>query len=900
MTRLTLILLLFIVPITALIAQTPATQWQKCFGGPGADISQSIEPTLDGGYILAGTINEAGGDVSGFHGAYPNGDLWVVKLDASGGIQWQRSYGGSQSEGQATIRQAPDGSYTVLGFCGSPVGDGDVTAMDRGSVGGLPTQNYWLLHLDNAGNILSQRKYGGGYDYPTNFHFTPDGGIIMSGYVGDRAGGDITFTYGNLDGWITKLDNTGAIEWQRVIGGSYLDQLNDVAVMPDGTYVATGYSASPELAGQHGGGDILAVKLDHDGNVLWLRCLGGKGEDDGLSVVVSPDGGCILAGYTKSIDGNVQGNHNFNGTADYWVVKVNDDGVVLWQRCYGGVGDDRLYSAVATNDGAYLLAGITGSSIVDGDVTCGDILTTGWVLKIGTNGDIQWDKSTGKGILYGSQSELHGIAPTTDGGFIAVGNTFTIDLPGFHVTPLPAQQLTDIYAVKLGPAPPRPTVSLAPPVGPLCEGAGITLTAVTTSPGRILRYAWLENGINVGNNYPAYYLGAFNNDRVAVQIWVAGECGDYPITSNEVTISTLSYAEPTIRIEADATQICAGTPVHFTATITDGGDAPTYHWSLNSQSVGSNTNQFTSSSLADGDKLNCQLTSSEVCLTHITFPSNQLTISVMQSTPLSVHIAGPAGVCAGDALRFTATAADPNGAVPAAGTLAYQWMVNGDPVGADGADGGSLSSRTLANGDVVSCTVTGQGTCVHPGTEKVAAAVYPLPIVGSVPPVTISRGQSIPLNLPVTGDIATYSWSPADGLSDVTTSDPLATPLKSVTYVLQVTSTDGCVASGSIMVKVFSQVAIPGAFSPNGDGHNDVFYVVGGPLGSTVKDFAVFDRWDRCVFQVHGVAPNDPAFGWDGWISGQTAPSGTYVYAIRMSFADGTQQVFKGTVVLVR
>jgi gliding motility-associated-like protein len=227
---------------------------------------------------------------------------------------------------------------------------------------------------------------------------------------------------------------------------------------------------------------------------------------------------------------------------------------------------------------------------------------------------------------------------------------------------------------------------------------------------------------------------------------------------------------------------------------------------------------------------------------------------------------------------------------------AYQWMVNGSSV----ASTATFSTNTLVNADEVSCRVSETQGCAIPSTSTITADVYATPVVGTVPPIILSKGQTVVLSLPVTGDIAAYNWSPPDGLSDVATSDPLATPLKSVTYALQVTSTDGCVASGSVMVKVFSQLAIPGAFSPNGDGHNDVFYVIGGPLGSTVKDLAVFDRWGRCVFQVHGVTPNDPAFGWDGRVAGQIAAPGTYVYEIMMSFADKTQQVFKGTVVLVR
>jgi gliding motility-associated-like protein len=101
-------------------------------------------------------------------------------------------------------------------------------------------------------------------------------------------------------------------------------------------------------------------------------------------------------------------------------------------------------------------------------------------------------------------------------------------------------------------------------------------------------------------------------------------------------------------------------------------------------------------------------------------------------------------------------------------------------------------------------------------------------------------------------------------------------------------------------VKVTSTVAIPGAFTPNGDGHNDIFYVVGGPLGSVVKDLVIFDRWGNSVFQVHEVAPDDPAFGWNGTIGGRAAAAGTYVYTIRIGFADGTQQILKGTLVLIR
>jgi gliding motility-associated-like protein len=107
-------------------------------------------------------------------------------------------------------------------------------------------------------------------------------------------------------------------------------------------------------------------------------------------------------------------------------------------------------------------------------------------------------------------------------------------------------------------------------------------------------------------------------------------------------------------------------------------------------------------------------------------------------------------------------------------------------------------------------------------------------------------------------------------------------------------------ASAVILVNVYTPISIPGAFTPNGDGHNDLFYVLGGPVNSQVEEFAVFNRGGAEVFHVHHVAPGDPTFAWNGSFHGSPAPTGTYVYFVVMQFANGSRQVYKGTVVLVR
>jgi gliding motility-associated-like protein len=177
--------------------------------------------------------------------------------------------------------------------------------------------------------------------------------------------------------------------------------------------------------------------------------------------------------------------------------------------------------------------------------------------------------------------------------------------------------------------------------------------------------------------------------------------------------------------------------------------------------------------------------------------------------------------------------------------------------------------------------------------------VNPTPVI---PPNQVFADQSggVVLTPQVSGDVIGYSWSPATGLSADTIADPLATPAASTVYTLSVVAADGCEASGEIKVNVYRVISIPNAFTPNGDGKNDIFYVLGGMAGSQIKDFSVFDRWGQRVFRVEGVLPGDPANGWNGTYGGAPAPAGVYVYIVAIALAGGERQVYKGTVMLVR
>src|SRR5690606_36383484 len=155
--------------------------------------------------------------------------------------------------------------------------------------------------------------------------------------------GDVSGNHGNFDCWIVRLDNIGNIQWQKSLGGSQEDSSGQIQQTFDGGYIMVGYSRSNngDVSGNHGHYDYWVVKLDMSGNIQWQKSLGGSGVDMAHSIQQTIDGGYIVAGLSQSNDGDVTGNH---GGADYWIVKLDDNGNIDWQKSFGGTGSDNAYS----------------------------------------------------------------------------------------------------------------------------------------------------------------------------------------------------------------------------------------------------------------------------------------------------------------------------------------------------------------------------------------------------------------------------------------------------------------------------------------------------------------------------------------------------------------------------
>jgi hypothetical protein len=342
-------------------------EWKKTIGGSADDYALSIQQTTDGGYIIAGNSSSNDDDVSENHGGF---DCWIVKLNSSGEIMWQKSFGGTEDDFAGSIQQTTDGGYVFAAESCSH--DGDVSANNGQS-------DFWIVKLDSSGKIIWQKSFGGSsYDWPVSIRQTNDKGYIIAGYS-ESYDGDVPGNWGEYDFWIMKLNSSGEQIWQNCFGGSNTEQASCIQQTTDGGYIISGLSESNDydVSGNHGKADIWVVKLNSMFEITWQKCLGGSEDEWSTSILQTLDGGYIIAGTTYSNNGDVSGNH---GEGDIWVVKLASSGDLTWQKSLGGSAYDRANCIQQISEKEYVIVG--GSNSDDGDATENHGVEDLWIIKI--------------------------------------------------------------------------------------------------------------------------------------------------------------------------------------------------------------------------------------------------------------------------------------------------------------------------------------------------------------------------------------------------------------------------------------------------------------------------------------------------------------------------------------
>jgi hypothetical protein len=361
--------------------------WNKTFGGSGQDSARSIMQTSDGGYIVGGgTFSYGTGDSDG----------WLIKINANGKEEWNRTFGGIGVDEINSIQQTSDGGYILTGWTGA-YGAGDL--------------DVWLIKTDEDGNKSWDKTFGGLYeDYPYSVQQTKDGGYIIAGTVH-------SYGAGYLDVWLIKTDASGNTcdysingncyendsRWVKTFGGPNEEISDSVIQTNDGGYILSADTISYGA----GGRDSWLIKTDASGNKIWDKTFGGPNDDYCPELQLTADGGYILAGSTDSFGA---------GGTDSWLIKTDANGNKVWDKTFGGPNFDRSYGVQQTTDGGYILAGYTDSY--------GAGRMDLWLLKTDSDGNKVWDKTFG-GASNDAFSKDQTLKATKDGGFILAGTTLS-------------------------------------------------------------------------------------------------------------------------------------------------------------------------------------------------------------------------------------------------------------------------------------------------------------------------------------------------------------------------------------------------------------------------------------------------------------------------------------------
>ncbi|MFH2141308.1 MAG: T9SS type A sorting domain-containing protein [Bacteroidota bacterium] len=354
-------------------------QWSKLFGGTLDEEGYDILQTADGGFMVAGYTGSSDGDVTGHHGT-SNDDLWVLKLNSSGVIEWNQCYGGTDDDDAGSIVQTTSGDFYIAGSAFSD--DGDVSGNHSSSY-----SDFWVIKINSTGTLLNQKCVGGtDYDEGIRMILTSDGGCLLAGRTSSSDGDAIGY-HGGSDMLVAKLNSGFVLEWSNCYGGTETEECNAIVQLADGTYMALGYTSTHnngDVTGHHGSqgsDDFWLVKLTTTGAITWAKCYGGDGDDQADGLTKTSDNGFVMVGLTNSTNGDVSGFHNGGFfDPDIWVCKVNSSGVFQWQRCCGGSGQDEAFNVFEEGTGIFVVTGFTYSGNYDVTINFGS--ADGWILKV--------------------------------------------------------------------------------------------------------------------------------------------------------------------------------------------------------------------------------------------------------------------------------------------------------------------------------------------------------------------------------------------------------------------------------------------------------------------------------------------------------------------------------------
>ena len=728
---------------------------QKTIGGLLNETLYCTYATTDGGYILGGQTTSSNGDILGTRKGLS--DASVVKTDATGNLQFQVSLGGSRDDIVTSIKETSDQGFIVLGYTFSA--DGDFSTNHGGT-------DIFVIKLSKTGSVEWKKCFGGTLDEKSGeIIVSSEGGYLFAGsaksFNGDLLGESPT----DADGWIVKITNTGAISWHILPSGPFTDMCKAAKQLANKNYVVVSNIGS--AAGVNQREDIFTTLIDQTGNIIGQMSMGGTRQDLASSVNTTPDGGFVVLGKSNSNNGTITKNQ---GDFDVWVLKMDKNLTLEWQKTFGGsgidggTGTDTFGGIEATDDGGYIFTSSTNSK--NGDIELPTTAWAGlqarvWVVKLNCKQEIQWQK-----ILGGNAGDFGVfVKQISDKGYVVSANANSND-----GDVLGNKGSQDFWLINLSPDPKlKPNLAVSGPLE-FCEGNMLKLNA---DMGPLYNYQWQKNGID---------LPTEKNTKITItksgEYKVIITPKDCPKPQADTAVKVIVNSKPILGLPKDTT-FCKN-PMILNAKNISGA---IYSWSS-----GENTSKI--SPTASGTyKLNvkvggCEVDSSvnvKISSSPVLILSNRIEACFDVSTPY-----------------ILSEDYDPN--------YRYQWLPNLE----------TTNSITISNAGI---------------------------------------------------------------------------------YQLKVSNLEGCSTEKKVEIiqKCISKIYAANIFTPNGDGDNDVFWIIAEDV--TDYQLKIYNRWGEMVF----ISALESEV-WDGTYHAEKAPEGTYSYQINYKNAKQPMEVltYAGTIALVR
>ena len=390
---------------------SPKIEFIKTFGGSKNDSFQSIINSTDGGYAILGFTQSNDDDIT--DKTDESFDYLLLKFSSDDTLQWSKTFGGSEDDRGAEVIATNDGGFAILGY--SKSSDGNVYENNG-------DQDFWIVKISANGDISWQKSFGfSGADTGYAITETNDNGFLLTGVLDVSASGGqgnkSVQKHAGGDVWVIKLDESGNKQWQNYYGGTFTDTPFGVTKTNDNGFLICASSDSNDfnISNNKGQYDFWIFKIDANGTLFWEKNFGGSEIEEPRDICKTNDGNFMIVGDTRSNDKDVFKN---NGAADLWVVKINTDGNLLWEKTFGGSSFDAGRAIFPSLNGGFIIAGNSRSENANFN-NLGQ--NDGWILKIDDAGNQIWQQFYG-----GSENDfLNDIIEMPDNSIIAIGESYS-------------------------------------------------------------------------------------------------------------------------------------------------------------------------------------------------------------------------------------------------------------------------------------------------------------------------------------------------------------------------------------------------------------------------------------------------------------------------------------------